>query len=152
MLKLKMTKNVDTHKQSISKFKVKNIIMLDARYQNIKRNNKSLDYKNLKLYFIVRAINNYVYEFKLLEIMKNIFFVFHFRLLHLKNNKSLLDQKSIISSLVQTNFEDDVWVVDEILKFKIDRRRNDSTTRIKSCLMYKIKWQNYENENIIFTW
>ena len=52
--------------------------MFDARYQNIKRNNKSLDYKNLKLYFIIRAINNCVYEFKLFEVMKNIFFVFHF--------------------------------------------------------------------------
>ena len=73
----KMTKNVDTYKQSISKFKVKNMIMFDARYQNIKRNNKSLDYKNLKSYLIVRAINNCVYEFKLLEVMKNIFLVFH---------------------------------------------------------------------------
>ena len=89
---IKMTKIVDTHKQSISKFKVKKMIIFDVRYQNIKRNNKSFDYKNLKL------------------------------------------------NLIQTNLENDVWIVDEILKFRIDRRRNDSTTRIKSCLMYKIKW------------
>ena len=99
-IQIKMTKNVDTHKQSISKFKVKNMIMFDARYQNIKRNNKSLDYKNLKSYLIVRAINNCVYEFKLLEVMKNIFLVFHSWLLHLKNNESLSNQKSIISNLV----------------------------------------------------
>ena len=148
---VKMTKNVDTYKQSISKFKVKNMIMFDVRYQNIKRNNKSFDYINLKSYLIIRAINNFVYEFKLLEIMKNIFLVFHFWFLHLKNNEFLSNQKSIISNFIQINFENDVWVVDEILKFKIDKRRNNSTTKIKNCLMYKIKWQNYDNENIIFT-
>ena len=73
-----MIENVDVHKQSTSKFKVKDMIMLDARFQNIKRTSKDLDYKNLKSYSIVRAINNCVYELKLLDVMKEIFFVFYF--------------------------------------------------------------------------
>ena len=147
-----MIENVDVHKQSTSKFKIKNIIMFDARFQNIKRISKDLDYKNLKWYSIVRAINNCVYELKLLDVIKDIFFVFHFWLLHLDDDKSLSNQKSTILNLIKTNFEEDAWTIDEILKSRIDKRRNDSTTKIKSCLMYKIKWQNYDNENIIFTW
>ena len=150
-IQIKMIENVDVHKQSTSKFKVKNMIMLDARFQNIKRINKNLDYKNLWSYSILRAINNCVYEFKLLDVMKNIFFVFYFWLLHLDDDESLSNQKSTILSLVKTNLEEDAWIIDEILKSKIDKRRNDSTTKIKNCLINKIKWQNYDNENIIFT-
>ena len=50
--------------------------MLNNRNIQIIRSNKSLNYKNLELYRIVRVINNIVYELKLLDEL-NIYLVFY---------------------------------------------------------------------------
>jgi len=60
-----------------SKIKINNKIMLNTKNIAIAKLSKSLKYKNIYLYEIVRVINNYVYELKLLESIKLIYFVFY---------------------------------------------------------------------------
>ena len=50
--------------------------MLNNRNIKITRLNKSLNYKNLRLFKIVKIINNIVYKLKLLDDI-NIFSIFH---------------------------------------------------------------------------
>lgn len=52
--------------------------MLNVKFQIIRRQNKSLNYKNLKLYRIITKINNITYKFQLSTIITNVFLVFHF--------------------------------------------------------------------------
>ena len=52
--------------------------MLNARRQKTNRSSKKFDYKNFKLYSIIKTIDNNVYEFKYSEVMKNMFSRFHF--------------------------------------------------------------------------
>ncbi len=59
-----------------SVFKKEDIIMLDSRNIKTSRSNKSLNYKNLEPFKIVRTINNMTYELKLLDDI-NIFSVFY---------------------------------------------------------------------------
>jgi len=62
---------------AISKFKVNNKIMLDIRNIAIAKLSKFLKYKNASFYEIVKVIDNYVYELKLFESIKLIYFVFY---------------------------------------------------------------------------
>ena len=57
-------------------FKVKDIIMLNARNIKIIRLNKLLDYKNIGLFKVIRVINNMIYELDLFNDI-NIFSVFY---------------------------------------------------------------------------
>ena len=50
--------------------------MLNNRNIRITRSNKSLNYKNLELYKIVKVINNIIYELKLPNDL-NIYLVFY---------------------------------------------------------------------------
>ena len=52
--------------------------MLNVRFQITRRQNKFLNYKNLKLYRIVRKINDMIYQLELLSTMTNVFSIFHF--------------------------------------------------------------------------
>jgi len=52
-----------------SKFKVNNKIMLNTRNIAIAKLSKFLKYRNINSYEIVKAINNYVYELKLFELI-----------------------------------------------------------------------------------
>ena len=65
--------------------------MLDSRNIRIIRSNKSLDYKNLKLFKIIKAINNMTYKLKLSDEI-NVYLVFHLQLLYLDNSDSLFKQ------------------------------------------------------------
>ena len=65
--------------------------MLDSRNIKTKRSNKSLDYKNLKLFKIIKVINNIVYELKLLDGI-DIYLVFYFWLLYIDNSDPLSKQ------------------------------------------------------------
>ena len=69
-------------------FKVGNIVMLDTRNIRIIRLIKSLDYKNMGPFKVIRVINNIVYELKLPEGM-NVHPVFHSWLLYINNNNPL---------------------------------------------------------------
>lgn len=55
---------------AISKFKINNKVIFNT--WNIKTTQlyKSLKYKNANFYKIIRTINNYVYELKLLKLIK----------------------------------------------------------------------------------
>ena len=72
-----MKKQANRNKHSTLKFRVKNKIMLNAKYIKTMRLNNFLNHKNLDFYKITRAINNIVYELDLLEIINNLFNVFH---------------------------------------------------------------------------
>ena len=57
-------------------FKKEDIIMLDSRNIKTTRLNKSLNYKNLDSFKIVRVINNITYKLKLSKDM-NVFSIFY---------------------------------------------------------------------------
>ena len=57
------------------------------------RPNKSLDYKNLGPFKVIRVINNSAYELKLPPLIEGIFLVFHPWLLYLDNSQLLLGQR-----------------------------------------------------------
>ena len=133
--KVKQKEFVNKHRHSISKFRVNAMMFLNARYQFTRRENKFLDVKNLNLYRIVIAKNNIIYELNLLESMSKIFLIFHFWLLHLDDEKSFENQKR--SKFKFTKLDDDLYYIDEILNFKINRRRIDLITKAKrNCLKY----------------
>jgi hypothetical protein len=148
----KMADNADAHRQPAPEFRVGDMVMLDARFQDTKRTSKGLDYKNLRPYPIVRAINNCAYELELPDAMKDIFPVFHPWLLHLEDSEPLPGQRPETPGPVAIEPEGDAWAIDEILQSRIDNRRNDPATRTKGCLMYKIRWQNFDNLNTTPTW
>ena len=75
---------------SVSIFKKNNIVMLDSRNIKIIRSNKLLNYKNLGLFRVVRAINNRIYKLNLSKKM-NIYSIFYLWLLHI-NNSNLLSK------------------------------------------------------------
>ena len=126
--------------------------MLDVRYLKIMRSNKSFDYKNFESFRVIRVINNCVYELKFSQTMNECFFVFHSWLLHLDDDNSMFDQQDTASSSVATDINGDLWEIDEMLDSKIDKRRNDSTTRTKSCLRYRMRWTDRNNLNITSDW
>ena len=128
----KMKKQTNRNKYSTSKFRVENKVMLNAKYIKTMRSNNSLNHKNLDLYKITRAINNIVYELDLLEIMSNLFNVFHSWLLHLNDEKSFQNQMKKTSSRIEIN-EDIKWSIQKIIDSRINDRMNDSRTNIKEC-------------------
>ena len=68
---VKQTKYVNNHRSSVPKFKIDDKIFLDIRNLNIARSSRSLNYKNVDFYEIVRVINNVAYELKLPDVMKD---------------------------------------------------------------------------------
>ena len=143
---------VNAHRAFASKFRINDMIMLNVRYLKIMRSNKSFDYKNLKSFKVIRIINNCAYELKLFQTMNECFLVFHSWLLHLDDDNSMLDQQDTTSSSVATDINEDLWEIDEMLDSKIDKRKNDLTTKTKNCLRYRMKWTNRNNLNITFDW
>ena len=65
--------------------------MLDNRNIKIIRSNKSLNYKNLEPFRVVRAINNIIYELNLSKKI-NIYSIFYLWLLYI-NNSNLLSKQ-----------------------------------------------------------
>ena len=137
---VKQEEHANKNRLSFLEFRVKNKVMLDARFQKITRSSKSLDYKNFDLFTIIKIVNKYAFLLDLSKTMKDVFSIFHSWLLHLDEGKSLNDQRE--KELDSINeLEGSTWQVNEILDFKIDRRRRDFVTnQLKDCLRYKIKW------------
>ena len=149
---IKQKKYVNVHRTFASKFRMNDMIMLNARYLKIMRLNKNLDYKNLESFKVVRMINNCAYELELSQIIKKCFSIFHSWFLHFDDENLMLEQKDEQSASVATNNNEDLWKMNEILNFKIDKRMNDSTTKTKSCLKYRVRWTNQNNLNTTFDW
>ena len=140
-------------KHSVSKLKMNDMIILNARFQKTTKLNKNLDYKNLKSFKIVKIVDNMIYELKFFEIMQNIFLMFHSWFLHLNDETFLKNQNDFdFESLkMKKNF---VYYLNEIIDFRINRKFNDSNTNTRNFLKYKIKWfdKQYRNINITFIW
>ena len=64
------------------------MIILDNKNIKIKRLSKSLNYKNLKSYKVIKVINNIIYKLNLLNEL-NIYLIFYSWLLYLNNNDLL---------------------------------------------------------------
>ena len=62
--------------------------MLNSRNIKTTRLNKSLDYKNLESFQIIKVINNITYELELSNEI-NVYLVFHLWLLYIDNSDSL---------------------------------------------------------------
>lgn len=121
--------------------------MLDGRNIKITRPNKSLDHKNMGPYKIIRAINNSAYELDLPSSMKNVFPVFHPWLLHRIIDDPLPSQKQPPPPPVHIDENGADHPAEEILDSKVDKRRKDPVTGDKGCLMYKIKYTEYDNDD-----
>ena len=121
---IKQKKQINKHRHVVSKLRIKNKIMFDSRYINIIKFNRKLNYKNFDFYEIVRTINNIVYKFNLSKSIKKIFLIFHFWLLHLKNNNSFFKQK---------NHEYDFIIIDV---------ENNKLWKIKKNIEIQNKYEN----------
>ena len=152
MISSQTKKYVNAYRTFALKFKMNNMIMINARYFKIMRFNKNFDYKNLESFKIVRMINNCVYELKLSQIMKKCFSIFHSWFLHFDDENFMFEQQDEQSTFIATDNNENLWKMNEILNFKIDKKINNSITRIKSCLRYRIKWTNQNNLNTTFDW
>ena len=150
-IQTKQEKYVNQHKTSISEFRIKNMMMLNVRFQTTRRQNKSFDFKNLSSYRVIRKINDMIYELELSKTMTKMFSVFHSWFFHFDDDVSLRDQKIVESKSMKS--KENLWEINEIMRFKINKRRNDFEIEAKkNCFRYLIKWTKHENENITFQW
>ena len=148
----KMKEQTNRNKHFVSKFRINDMMMLNARHLIIIKSNRKLDYRNLNSFKIIRAIDNNAYELKLSEIMNEMFPVFHSWFLHFENNNLMSEQKDHEPASVATDAQEKLYDVEKILNSKIDKRMNDSNTKRKDCLCYKIRWMNWERNNQKFEW
>ena len=88
-IQIKQKKQINRNYYSISKFRVNNSMMLNAKFQIIIRSNKNLNYKNLNSFIVIRIIDNCAYKLKLLNVIQNTLSVFHFWLLHVDDDMFL---------------------------------------------------------------
>ena len=125
---------------------MKNKNIFDSRYINIIKFNRELNYKSFDFFEIVRTINNSVYEINLSKLMKKMFLIFHFWLLHLKDNDLFSKQKNHEFDFIVNDVENNkLWKVEKILKFKINIKMIDfefQQRNIKDCFCYYVKWIN----------
>ena len=139
------------HRHPAPEFRVGDMVFLDARYQPTRRENKSLDVKNLGPYRIIAAKDNMAYELALPESMSEVFPVFHPWLLHLDDGRPLGGQRRPEPG--PTRPGGDLYYIDEILDSKIDRRRVDPITKARGgCLRYRIRWTDWANANTTPEW
>lgn len=86
-----------------------------------------MNYKNLGLYKVVGAINNFTYKFESPQFMNDIFLVFHLWLLHFDKSDPLPGQ--IILPLLLIWFDKKVglgeYIAKEILNLRINKRKKD---------------------------
>ena len=148
---IKQKKYVNMHKASAFEFREEDMIMLNVKFQVTRRQNKSIDFKNLSSYRVIKKINDMTYELELFVTMTDVFSIFHSWLLHLNDDILLQNQREIESKFV--NSKENQWEINEIMRFKINRRRNDSKIDLrKECLRYLVRWTEHDNDNITFQW
>ena len=126
--------------------KVGDKVMLDARYIQTMRPNKSLDHKNLGPYVIKRVIHNTAYELELPESMKSVFPVFHPWLLHPLDGDPLPGQHIPDPPPVIIRDEPE-WEIDRIVDSRLNRRANDPVSRKKGLLQYRVRYKGFEEWN-----
>ena len=143
----KQVEFADRHRVVSPEFRVSDMVMLDARHQPTRRQNKSLDHKNLGPYRIVRKVDNMVFELELPAAMSNVFPIFHPWLLHLDDGRPFPSQRPVSPGPVQEG--GNIYEIDEILDSKINRRRVDPITGARGgCLRYLVRWTGYDTQNI----
>ena len=127
--------------------------MLDVRNIKTQRPSKSLDYKNLGPFKIIKIHNKTVYELDLPDLMSKLFPVFHPWLLHLDNSNPLLGQVQKPPPPVSVKKDERIksgqYHAEEILDLKYNGKKIDPATKVKGCLIYKIKYKGYENYNSV---
>ena len=94
--------------------------MLNIKNIKINRSSKSLNYKNIKSFNIIKVINNIIYELNLLKKM-NIFSIFLF------------------FSFINIDEKETNYFVNKIINSQIDEPKKNPITRRKKYLIYKFK-------------
>ena len=128
---VKQAEYVNNHRSFASKLKIDDKVFLDICNLNIARSSRSLNHKNVDFYEIVRVINNVVYELKLLDVMKNIWSIFHLWLLHLNKSNFLSDQRRESSSAVKIILDFIIHYVKEIMKSRWNTNKKNSNSDLK---------------------
>ena len=147
----KQEEYANMHRAPAPEFREGDMVMLDARFQATRRQSKSIDFKNLGPYRVIKKIDGMAYELELPATMTGVFPVFHPWLLHLDDGIPLQGQRETEPGPV--NSEGDQWEIDEIMGSKIDRRRNDPETGLRGgCLRYLVRWTGHDNDNTTPQW
>jgi len=68
---------VNRNRRLVLEFKEGDLVILNYRNIKIIRPAKSLDYKNLGPFKVIRVINNLVYKLELFKSINSIFFIFY---------------------------------------------------------------------------
>ena len=68
-------------------------------------------------------IDNCVYELKLSQIMKKCFSIFYFWFLYFDNENLIFEQQNKQLSFVAIDVNKNLWKMNEILNFKIDKKK-----------------------------
>ena len=149
--RIKQKKQVNARRHSAIELKIENKVMLNRRFIETMRFNKSLNWKNLEPYSIKKVINNIAYQLDLSESMNEIYSVFHSWLLHLNESNPLLEQhdSDFESIVIAHEFE---WKIEKILDFKLYKKKLNSITREKKLLQYRIKFTEWNTYNQTFKW
>ena len=154
----KQTEYANRDRHLVSKFRVDDNVMLDKRFIDITRSSHSFDFKNLKLFKIIRVIkNHHVYELKLSKSMFEIHFVFYLWLFYLDNNRSLREQhrKSLSSIIIfdVTHHEAIRVIQSRIWRVKKNQDFNlDLSKYLREILQYKIYYTNDDEYNQNLKW
>ena len=134
----KQKKFANMHRAPVFEFRISDMIMLNAKFQATRRQSKSINFKNLGPYRVINKIDRIAYKLELPVTMTGVFSVFHFWLLHFNDGIPLQGQKE--TEPKPANSQEDQWKINEIIKSKIDRRRNDPKTESKrECLRYLVR-------------
>ena len=125
---------------------INNIIMLNNRNIKTFKLNKSLNYKNLKIFKIIK-FHELIYKLKFLTSMKRLYFIFHLWLFHLNNNNLFLKQRIILLLFIDIDEKNEIKKIKKIVKFKIDKKMKDFIINKKRYFIYKIKYIELKTYN-----
>jgi transposase InsO family protein len=123
-------------------------VFLDGRNIKTQRPNPALESRNLGPFVVTKVIDNAAYELDLPASMK-IHNVFHPWLLHLADTEPIPGQEVESPGPIEVDPDGEmgVYYAEEVVDSKIFKRRKDKHTGKQGLLMYKVKYEGYEEWN-----
>ena len=147
----KQEEQANARRHPAIELKIGDKVMLNRRFIETMRPNKSLNWKNLGPYSIKKVINNTAYQLDLPDSMSEIYPVFHPWLLHLNESNPLPGQHDPDPGPIVIAHEPE-WEVEEILDSRLYRRKLDPITREKELLQYRIRFTGWDTYNQTPKW
>jgi hypothetical protein len=143
--------HVNKERQSHSEYKVDDLIYVNVKDFSFERSSKSLTFKNVESWKIIKVIDNKAYEFKLFDHLKavELISIFHSWNLHWASNDSFSDQVSASESsiLIIDNQIKEIHEEYEILEIVNCRHIS------KHDLQYKVIYvENWDQWNVDSSW